>query len=297
MSVPRSASARGLTSPGKLPDRGHRRALGGLLAALLLAPAATTVPALARGGAAAPAETTQLGEDFRDAVRTADRSRGVRPNHEFYFTRAIYSGVNRFWDRGTWAIDYPKADRQFTFGLRRLTGIDAYEGDHAMAIIDPALSRFPFLYVLEVGYMSMTDEEVMALRRYLLAGGFLFVDDFWGTWEWANFEAEMARVLPEHHIREIATSHPVFHTFYDIDTVVQVPSVRIVRGGPTWEQDGFVPYVRGISDQDGRLMVIINWNTDLGDAWEWVDNPFYPIEYSNYAYQLAVNAIVYAMSH
>lgn len=239
----------------------------------------------------------QLGEDFRIAVRTVDRDDPNRAGHEFYFTRGIYTGVNRFWDRGTWAVDFPKADRQFTFGLRRLTSIDAYEGDHAIALDDPQLARFPFLYILEVGYMSMTEAEATSLRRYLLAGGFLFVDDFWGSWEWGNFEAEIGRVLPEYRIREIPTSHPVFHTVYDIDSVVQVPSVRIVRGGPTWEQDGFVPYVRGIFDENGRLMVLVNWNTDLGDAWEWVDNPFYPIEYSNYAYQLAVNAIVYAMSH
>lgn len=247
--------------------------------------------------ALASSAQAQLGDDFREAVRAAGRNGGDRPGHEFYFTRGIYSGVNRYWDRGTWSVDYPKADRQFTFGLRRLTGIDVYEGDHALRLTDPTLSRFPFLYVLEVGYMSMSDEEVASLRRYLLAGGFLFVDDFWGSWEWENFEFEMGRVLPGHQIQEIPTSHAVFHTFYDIDAVLQVPSVRIVRGGPTWEQDGFVPYVRGIFDDDGRLMALINWNTDLGDAWEWVDNPFYPIEYSNYAYQLAVNAIVYAMSH
>ena len=99
-----------------------------------------------------------------------------------------------------------------------------------------------------------------------------------------------------------ATPTPPRHVstlpFYDIERVIQVPSVAIVNGrGHTYEQDGYVPYVRGIFDDDGRLLVLINWNTDLGDAWEWVDNPYYPLEYSNFAYQLAVNAILYAMSH
>ncbi len=218
---------------------------------------------------------------------------------EFYFTRAIYSGSRGMWGRGRppWATDYPKADLQFVFGLRRLTRIDAYERDHAMPLTDPELSRFPFLYALEVGYMSMTDAEVEGLRRYLLAGGFLFIDDFWGTWEWRNFEYEIGRVLPDLQIVDLPLEHPIFHTFYDIDKIIQVPSVRIIRGGPTWEQDGYVPYVKAIFGEDGRLMVIINWNTDLGDAWEWVDNPYYPLEYSNFAYQMAINAILYAMSH
>ena len=145
--------------------------------------------------------------------------------------------------------------------------------------------------------MDMTEEEVAGLRRYLRAGGFLFVDDFWGSWEWRNFEQQMVRVLPDHTIVDIPMDHPLFHVFYDIERVVQVPSVRIINGGPTYEKDGFVPYVRGIFHDDGRLMVLINWNTDLGDAWEWVDNPYYPLQYSNYAYQLAVNAILYSMSH
>jgi len=258
------------------------------------------VPLLAAyaAGAAGAGAPAQVSEGFRDQVRGSQRvPRQVRPA-EFYFTRAIYSGVGRSWDRrGSWAIDFPKADRQFVFGLSRLTTIDAYPSDNAVSLTDPELSSFPFLYLLEVGQMSMTEEEVAGLRRYLQAGGFLFIDDFWGSWEWRNFEFEIRRVLPGAEIVELPLEHPVFHTFYDIDQVVQVPSIRIVNGGNTWEQDGYFPFVFGIFDEAGRLMVLINWNTDLGDAWEWVDNPYYPIEYSNYAYQLAVNAIVYAMSH
>ena len=261
-------------------------------AALMICVVAT----LSAASAQRPTQLRQL-DDMRSALdgRSMAPSDSLDP-HEFYFTRAVYGG-RRSWGRGSWAVDFPKADRQFVFGLRRLTGIDASESENPVLLTDPELSGFPFLYALEVGYMSMGEEEVAALRRYLLAGGFLFIDDFWGTWEWRNFEYEISRVLPEYRIVELPMDHPVFHTFYDIDQILQVPSVRIVRGGPTWEQDGYVPYVRGIFDDDDRLLVIINWNTDLGDAWEWVDNPYYPIKFSNFAYQLAVNTILYAMSH
>jgi hypothetical protein len=271
-----------------------RRARVPVVLLLLLATPMLAARATGMGVGGTPQLTDSLREEIRDARPTG---RSGRP-FEFYFTRAIYSGFSRYWNRqGSWAIDYPKADRQFVFGLSRLTTIDAYPGDNAIRLTDPELASFPFLYALEVGQMSMSEEEVAGLRRYLQAGGFLFIDDFWGSWEWGNFEAEIARVLPDAQIVELPLAHPIFHTFYDIDEVLQVPSVRIVNGGNTWEQDGYVPHVRGIFDEAGRLMVLINWNTDLGDAWEWVDHPYYPIEYSNYAYQLAINAIVYALSH
>lgn len=266
--------------------------------ALLLALGGGALGATRAAETLAQAAEPQLGASLRDEIDSALLGRGHRDAlREFYFTRAIYSGHGRSWGRGSWAIDYPKADQQFVFGLSRLTNIDAFESENPVPLSDPDLSRYPFLYILEVGYMDMTEREVEGLRRYLRAGGFLFVDDFWGSWEWRNFEQQIGRVLPGHTIVDIPLEHPLFHVFYDIEHIVQVPSVRIVNGGVTWEKDGYIPYVRGIFDDDGRLMVLINWNTDLGDAWEWVDNPYYPLEYSNYAYQLAVNAILYAMSH
>lgn len=216
----------------------------------------------------------------------------------FYFTRAIYSGQRGWRGWGSWSTDYPKADRQFLIGLRHLTNIDAYELEHPVALDDPALRRFPFLYALEVGYMSLTDAEVRGLREYLLAGGFLVIDDFWGTWEWANFEREIRRVLPEFPIVEIPMDHAVLSAFYRIERILQVPNVGAgIDGRPTWQRDGYVPHLRGIFDERGRLMVAINWNTDLGDAWEWAEHPMYPLDRANFAYQLGVNLIVYGMTH
>lgn len=226
--------------------------------------------------------------------------REAPPGRPFYFTRAIYSGYSRWGGRygGSWSIDFPKADLQFIIGLRRLTNIDAYELENPVRLDDPNLRRYPFLYALEVGYMSLTEAEVAGLRDYLLAGGFLVIDDFWGTREWANFEREMLRVLPEHSIVDIPPDHPVMDVFYKIDELVQVPNVEQGwRGGPTWENDGYVPALKGIFDERGRLMVAINWNTDLGDAWEWADHPYYPLKFSNFAYQMGINLIIYGMSH
>ena len=221
---------------------------------------------------------------------------GTRGDHAFYFTRGMYTGDR--WGRAAWSTDYPKADKQFLTVLRRLTNLDAYDSDHAMALDDPELRRHPFLYMLEVGSMSLTPAEMTGLRDYLLAGGFVFIDDFWGTREWWNFEQQMRQVLPEHEIVDLPLDHPIFSSLYQVREIVQVPSViNWRRRRQTSEQDGFVPHARAIFDHDGRLMVMINWNTDIGDAWEWAEQPDYPLEFSTFAYQMGANAVVYSMSH
>jgi hypothetical protein len=216
----------------------------------------------------------------------------------FYFTRAVYTDIERRGRFGWWSVDYPKADRQFLVGLTRLTGIDAHHSENPVRLDDPELRRYPLVYAVEVGHMALTDAERTGLRNYLMAGGILLVDDFWGSWEWANFQSEMAQVLPGYPIIDLPPHHPLLHVFYDLAEIVQVPNVGLGRaGGRTWEKDGYTPALRGIFDEHGRLLVVINWNSDLGDAWEWAEDPYYPIRFSNFAYQLGVNVIVYAMSH
>lgn len=232
------------------------------------------------------------------------------PPREFHFTRGIYSsggggGMGGFFGGGgfgrgarAWCTDHPKAEEQFLEVLDRLTGIDAHPYGNAIRLDDPELRRHPILYMLEVGYMGMTNAEVEGLRGHLLAGGFLIIDDFWGTREWQNFEREMARVLPEYEIVELSMDHPVYRTYYQVDTVYQVPAFRANGNyARTWEQDGFEARNFGIFDESGRLMVAINWNTDLGDAWEWMEQPTYPLRFSTYAYQVGVNYIIHAMSN
>lgn len=219
--------------------------------------------------------------------------------HEFYFTRGIYGegGVGAADWGPRWAVDFPKADEQFLVALRRLTIVDAFDKDNAIGIDEARLRDFPFLYVLEVGALSLTEAQATAVREYLLAGGFMVIDDFWGTWAWQNLEQEMRLVFPNRTIVDVPLDHPVFHAFYDVTEILQVPNVHQAAGGPTWEYDGRVPHVRGIFDDEGRLMVLINWNTDLGDAWEWADLPSYPLRYSTYAFEIGINFVIYGMSY
>lgn len=217
----------------------------------------------------------------------------------FYWTRAIYSGEGGWYGRRqSWSTDFPKGDQQFLVVLKRLVKLSAYDWENAVHLANPDLRRFPILYAVEVGRMRLSDEEVEGLRGYLEAGGFLIVDDFWGTREWQIFEWNMARVFPTRTIEDIPIEHPLFSTFYDIEEIRQVPNISNARWGVrTHERDGYVPYVRGIFDDYGRLMVAINFNTDLGDAWEWAEDPRYPLEYSTFAYELGTNLIVYGLSH
>jgi hypothetical protein len=266
-----------------------------LFAALtLLTVAGAAAAAVYRMERIAPAswQLQSPAEASRDLLQNATR------RHEFYFTRAVYSsGFGR--GRGTWAVDFPKADQQFLAVLGRLAReLDSYSTENPVRLDDPALRKFPFLYAVEVGGMNLTDSEVQGLRGYLLAGGFLIVDDFWGTWEWQAFEQNIMRVLPEYQIVDLPLNHELFRSYYEIEEVKQVPNYRRgCNGGPYSEGDGIVPMVRAIFNEKGRLMVLISWNSDLGDAWEWMELACYPLPLSTYAYQFAVNTIVYALSH
>ena len=262
-----------------------------------------TIPSLAAVALVAIAIATsytwasaQRRSNDRDGFRQDRQIRGYAAEellHSFYFTRGIYTG------RGDdWATDAPEADLWIIRVVQRLTNLDISQEENYVAFDDPDLGRFPFLYILEVGDMRLRDSEVEGFRNYLLKGGFVMVDDFWGTRQWRNWEEEIRRVLPEYEIVDIPLTHPIFTTVYDVNEIVQVPVVdRGCSGGPTHQGDGRVPYVRGIFDDDGRLMVVINWNTDLGDAWEWAEEACYPLYYSTYAYQVATNTFMYALTH
>jgi hypothetical protein len=217
---------------------------------------------------------------------------------EFTFARMVYTGLGPYGYYKAWNTDWPKSDRQFILGVRRLTNIRIAEQGKTVAPTDPEIYRYPFLYSVECGHWNLTEPEVAGLREYLKRGGFLFCDDFWGSWEWENFRQNISRVLPDAAITDIPLNHPVFHSYYDIGGLVQVPNVgNALYSNQTSEQDGFVPHCRGIINDEGRIVVFINWNTDLGDAWEWADLPGFPAKFSTYAYKIGINAIVYAMSH
>jgi hypothetical protein len=226
------------------------------------------------------------------------------PLHDFYFARIQYTADGAYPGFKDWQTDFPLADRHFMGVLKSLSDVDAYDQGVPVRLDDPDLRKLPYLYAVEVGHMALTDAEAQELRDYLLAGGFLVVDDFWGTQEWTSFERQMKKVFPNRAIVDVPQEHPIFHSYYDIKAVEQVPNTgsgeALYRGDPnasTSESDGFVPHLRGIFDDHGRLMVAINWNTDLGDGWEGADMQDYPLRYSSYAMRIGVNTIVYAMSH
>lgn len=220
---------------------------------------------------------------------------GKRPQPEFTFLRLIYSSYG--W-RSPWQVDYPKADQQFIYLLRKLSDFTFVDSEiEALPLSNPRLFDYPFLYAVEVGYMHLSDEEVPLLREYLLRGGFLVVDDFHGTREWQNFYHQIKRVLPEYEPFDLPIDHPIFHCYYDIDQLFQVPGLQYIYSGRTWERDGYKARYMGIEDEDGRLMVMINHNVDLGDAWEWFEQEIYPRRFADLAFHLGINYIVYSMTH
>jgi len=249
-------------------------------------------------------------------------------NPTFYFTRLVYTenpfagrrnrggtmqppavqfrcpefgGGNFFPIQGWgWATDYPGGDCKFMGAIHRLSGIRVSPDPNVMEILNEKLYAFPFVYAVEVGGMLLDADEAARMREYLLRGGFLHVDDFWGPDQFANFEDQIRKVFPDREMVRLPLSHEVFRTFFNIDEVMQIPN----RGngcrndGQTWQDSrDRLPGIYGISDDENRLMVLVTYNSDLGDAWEYMDLPCYPVKYSGQAYRMGLNFMIYAMTH
>jgi hypothetical protein len=220
------------------------------------------------------------------------------PFSEFQFVRLAYTEMNGgFGGRGGWLTDWPEAEQHLMQGVRRLTRVYADAEGQRTTIMDDQLFDHPWLYAVEVGGWFLSDAEVARLREYLLRGGFLMVDDFHGSAEWESFVYSMRRVFPDRPIIDIPIDHSVFHIAFDLDDRVQIPGIGAASRGMTYERDGITPHWRGIYDDSGRLMVVINFNMDLGDAWEHADVPQYALVYTARAYQYAINYILYSMTH
>ena len=184
-------------------------------------------------------------------------------------------------------------------GVDRLTGVRVHPDPNVKAILDEDFFDFPYAYVVEPGGMYLSDHEAIVLRDYLLRGGFLHIDDFWGLDEKANLEEQLRKVFPDRRMEALPLTHPVFRAFFNIDGIVQIPNrSNGCFGGRTWESsDDTEARIYGISDDADRLMVLVTYNSDLGDAWEYLDLPCYPADYAVRALQMGVNFMVYAMSH
>ena len=197
-----------------------------------------------------------------------------------------------------WTIDYPRSDRHLLNGIRLLTRIDTRSVEQVVELDGTDdIYNWPMLYAVEPGHWALTDAMADQLRDYLLRGGFLMVDDFHGTIEWNVFRRNMQKVFPERQIVDIDNKDPIFHVIYDLNDRFQVPGWQWSISGKTYEYDGFDPHWRAVYDDHGRVMVAICHNMDLGDAWEWSDDPRYPEKWAGLAYRIAVNYVMYDLTH
>jgi len=229
---------------------------------------------------------------------------------EFVSGRLMYPAGGRMgrrgrgggWENGgtSWAVDYPKGDRTFLSLLRRFSTINVRSVEQPVNINEDDMFYWPFLMVGLAGYWDLDDTQAARLREYLLRGGFLFCDSFFDSGSWAGFTAGMKKIFPDRPIVDLKGDHPVFHAVYDIPALAetQIPNMNsLMGGGAGYLGDGAIPYWRGILDDDGRIMVLIAFNNDVADSWQWADHPYYPADKVNLGLRLAVNIAVYAMSH
>jgi len=230
----------------------------------------------------------------------------------FNFCRAFYTSDRREDGGSGWDTDFPGADNNFSVRLAELTLVRV-KLDHTrqpdyvvLRLTDPLLARCPLLHFEDAGTARFTDEEVPSLRAYLLKGGFLTVDDFWGTRAWEQWAEEIGRVLPpsRYPIADIQPNHAIMHTLYDVKEIEQVSSIQfwLRNGGSVSERAwmGDRPHVnfRGISDEKGRLMVVMAHNTDIPDTWEPEgESQEYFERFSPNGYAVGVNVVLYAMTH
>lgn len=237
------------------------------------------------------------------------------PRDVFTFVRVEYDSFRggggrrgRGWGGGGgWRTDWPDSDLNFSYRLQQLTSLKVNPEPISLRLTDPKLFDYPFIYMIEPGSLYFSEPEVESLRRYLLNGGFLMVDDFWGDYQWENFYQQIKRVFPDREPQELPADHEIFRCVYRLKEKPQVPSIGAAwqgrEQGITWEighggntQD---VHYKGIFDDKGRMMAIICHNTDLGDGWEKEgEDPWYFKEFSEKkAYPLGINIVTYAMTH
>ncbi len=230
---------------------------------------------------------------------------------EWVFARLMYppgpwARLGRFrgyrgsdWREGlsSWTQDYPRADRHFNRAIRRLTRIHVRSAEQPVNLDEGDVYDWPWLYAVQVGEWQLTDSQVKTFREYLDRGGFFMCDDFWSEREWETFLATMHRVFPDRPIVDLRDGDAIFHTVYDLSDRYQVPGARSIGTGSTEKCYGCPARWRGIYDDRGRLVVAICFQSDLGDSWEWADDPTYPEKYSALGIRIGINYVVYSMTH
>jgi len=238
----------------------------------------------------------QLEEDDEDQQLAAD----AHQNAEWAFARYHfrsgddYGGFRRF---QLWRADYPKADRQFTRGVRRLTRLHARGAEQIVDADSDDLFNWPWIYMEHGNGWTLTEDEVARLREYLLRGGFLLSDDTHGDDEWEALVRGLEMIFPGRQIEDLKNDDEIFHVMYDLDDRVQIHGTRFLWNGWPYGPDMVTPKWRAIRDDRGRIMVAICHNSDVGDAWEWADSPHYPERETSLAYRIGINYILFDMTH
>jgi hypothetical protein len=215
-------------------------------------------------------------------------------------SRGGFGFYNRNWQNGNsmWTQDYPRADRHFLRAIRRLSRIDARSVEQPVNLDDgDDVYNWPWLYAVQPGRWDLTDAQAAKLRDYINRGGFFMADDFWGPAQWEVFMQSMRRVFPDRQVVDLENSAPIFHSVYDLDNRYQVPGARYLYTGVTEKCDNCPAYWRGIMDDKGRVVVAMTVDSDLGDSWEWADDPRYDERFSALGFRIGINYIVYAMTH
>lgn len=277
--------------------RRHRLPAGVLRRAVLCCCGAVLLLAAALGA-----------QDWRRRWLTPPPDRQPDARGAFSFCRLFYTPVRREAGGQGWRTDYPLSDRHLMIRLSELTSTPVGwrdDGEPAYAVVratDAELFRCPFLFASDVGTIGLTDEEAARLREYLLKGGFLWVDDFWGERAWVHWTGEIRRVLPEHPIVDVTPEHPLFSAVYHVRALPQVPSIQFWRrsGGAVSErgQESAEPRMRAILDDAGRILVLMTHNTDIADGWEreGEEEEFF-YAFSPEAYAVGINVVIWAMTH
>jgi hypothetical protein len=230
-------------------------------------------------------------------------ARLMYPEHpDALLARRVRWGSMFDWRAGgtSWTQDYPRADRHFAQALRRLTRISVRSVEQP---VDPDdtddFFNWPWMNAGEMGDWKLTDAQAATVREYLLRGGFLMLDDFWGPEEYARVDEPMKAIFPDRPVVEIDSKDPIFHSVYNLDDRFQILGDWCVHFSLQCQQRavGTAAHWMGVYDDKNRLMVMISFNSDIGDAWEWADGPQYPEKMAGEAIRIGVNYVVYAMTH